>query len=661
MARRAAKACSSCHTRKTRCDAHDVGLPCTKCKADGFQCVIEPKKKRRSRIRVRHASGAAAAGAAAGAEAPEPRIAFPEHVLRHQMPHYAFFRNAALIGWPQPSSSSSSSSASALGRKRGLILPIVPRDEAADARNAFAEDMRFLKLKGAFDLPPKPVLDECVAAYFRIFHPFFPVIDRPAFLACYEQSTEETLMQGKGPSLLLLQAIVFIAVAYLHQFDYESDDIVTIQALLLMSHHFPSVAEQKHTWYWAYQAISLVQGAGLHRECGPIPERKLWGRVWWCCLVRDRLISLGTNRPMHINSLDCNVPLPVASDLDEVHDTDDDRTIKAMFVDFVKLCYYIEGVLSLPYVAPDALRHQISVCEATLQSWTASLSPASRRRQPDETIAPSSTSTGLHRVYRALLHLIFNIVRIAILQSSSTMDKDRADGSRPPSADARSVAAESTELLDELLTLDLVQYLPTHGVTAVLSTLIVQILAMRYAADVDSYELEKKRFKICIDVLEQLGQTYWHAQFYHDIFQLAASSTPCGADGQAHSHGHGQRPGSFRPKRPLRAKTTPDADHAETIALTCATGDPRAGVSVDYARPQGQSRVTRTLHASDPEPPTDDNLIEGNEGDPSLLPSSTALDALAFTGQCGDAECQFHLFNGWLDDDTLFQTLFPSV
>ena len=197
--RRATKACSTCHARKTRCDVLKSGVPCTKCKDSGFQCSIEPRKKRRSRLRPGDSGGA-------GSVIPTPRVVFPEHIMRHQIPHYAFFRNFAPPGKP---------SLHAGDRERGLILPIVPHDQSADNQNrdARAEDMRFLKQKGAFDLPPKAILDDCVSAYFRFFHPFFPVVDRPSFLAKYHSSDANALSRGQGPSLLLLQAIIFTASA----------------------------------------------------------------------------------------------------------------------------------------------------------------------------------------------------------------------------------------------------------------------------------------------------------------------------------------------------------------------------------------------------------------------------------------------------------------
>lgn len=165
--------------------------------------------------------------------------------------------------------------------------------------------------------------------------------------------------------------------------------------------------DQKHTWHWVYQAIGLAQGAGLHKDPGDTPQRRLWARIWWACLVRDRLISLGTNRPMHINSLDCTVRMLTLQDLEENGDGDEDRAIKEIFLEFVKLCQYMEGVMSLQHtsaVAGKILPDEVRVCEHTLQHWLDNLTPEARRQE--ERIVHSSRS-GVALLYRTVLHLIY--------------------------------------------------------------------------------------------------------------------------------------------------------------------------------------------------------------------------------------------------------------
>lgn len=194
---------------------------------------------------------------------------------------------------------------------------------------------------------------------------------------------------------------------YLHDFDFESDDVTTIQALLLMSHYYPSMVEQKHTWFWVHQAISLAQGVGLHRDASQVPQRKLWARIWWACVVRDRLITLGTGRPMQINSLDCNVPMLTPADLEEEGDSEDDRAVKAVFVEFVRLCQYMESVLSLPHsvvATKELLLEQSELCETMLRHWKDNLVPAARGV---EDATGGLRRRGLCTLYRDVLHLIY--------------------------------------------------------------------------------------------------------------------------------------------------------------------------------------------------------------------------------------------------------------
>lgn len=163
------------------------------------------------------------------------------------------------------------------------------------------------------------------------------------------------------------------------------------------------MVDQRHTWFWAHQAICLAQGTGLHRDPGDVPQRKLWARIWWACLVRDRLISLGTGRPMHISSLNCNVRMLNMEDLEEDGDTDQDNAIKPIFVQLIKLCQYMEGILSLQLVPTSSLSEQIQICDFTLQKWISNLPPeAHLDGNPDK--GP------IARLYRSLLHLIYKCV-----------------------------------------------------------------------------------------------------------------------------------------------------------------------------------------------------------------------------------------------------------
>lgn len=60
-------------------------------------------------------------------------------------------------------------------------------------------DMEYLRAKGAFDLPPRTLQEDLIAAFFEDVHPTAPVIDKAAFLTAFHENRQ--------PSRLLLFAI----------------------------------------------------------------------------------------------------------------------------------------------------------------------------------------------------------------------------------------------------------------------------------------------------------------------------------------------------------------------------------------------------------------------------------------------------------------------
>ncbi|CEJ91706.1 hypothetical protein VHEMI07399 [[Torrubiella] hemipterigena] len=411
--KRARKACSGCRARKVRCDVLIVGHPCTQCRDNEFECIVKERKKRQMKAMVSFKEKRDSADFVPS---------MPEHTMLHQVPFYSFFKTFARLG------RGTQQVAAGNMQQSEVALPISLREPCTNSTGDDLE-IEFLKHKGVFTLPPKHILDECIAAYFRIFHSFFPIVDKVDFFNAYEGvNHDDRPLERQGPSLLLLQAVLFTAASflpmekiremgfntrqharstyhqrarYLYEFNYEPNIITNIQALLLMSHYYTSMVEQKHTWFWAHQAISLAQGAGLHHQSARQPKRKLWTRIWWGCVVRDRLIALGTGRPMHIISLDCTVPILTAADLAEAGDSEEDCAVKQVFIEFTKLCQHIEGVLLLSSTDEGLVQGQHKVCEAALQGWLHDLPQVARR---DST---AQTCTGETPVlYRNILYLI---------------------------------------------------------------------------------------------------------------------------------------------------------------------------------------------------------------------------------------------------------------
>lgn len=314
----------------------------------------------------------------------------------------------------------------------------------------------------------------------------------------------------------------YLKARRLYDMDHEQDPIATIQALLLISQYYPSITERKHTWHWIHQAISLSQVSGLHHDPGQVPHRALWARIWWACVVRDRCNGLGTGRPLMINSLDCSTKMLVLEDVLEEGDSEQDTEVKIIFIEFVKLCQIVEGIITLRCsgsatdVAPP---DQLKVCEDALAHWMQSL-PSQARRQ--DHLPATSENANIATMYRTILHACYNTIRIALYQSL-TLWNGAVDWTTTCQEKVEFAALDSTQLFTHLVNLDLVKYCPTIAVTFTLAPLIVHVLGIRSSKSTERIQVHKNRFELCMIFLRQLKDTYWHAIFYCEFFELAAS------------------------------------------------------------------------------------------------------------------------------------------
>jgi hypothetical protein len=137
--------------------------------------------------------------------------------------------------------------------------------------------------KGAFTFPDPEVYQSILQAYFRWFHPCFPIVD--------VAETREVVVDN-SISPLLSQAMLFVGASYcdvdillksgfedrhaakyqfyrkaklLYDQEWEDNKVVIIQALFLLSFWRAGPSNDKDTRHWLGAAISLAQGRGFHR------------------------------------------------------------------------------------------------------------------------------------------------------------------------------------------------------------------------------------------------------------------------------------------------------------------------------------------------------------------------------------------------------------
>ncbi|EFX01579.1 c6 zinc finger domain containing protein [Grosmannia clavigera kw1407] len=295
-----------------------------------------------------------------------------------------------------------------------------------------SRDMDYLADKGALTILNDEFRDELLRIYVNFVYPFMPAIDVKSFI--------ESIMQGDGSrpvSLLLFQAIMFASVAFvdvrflkengfhsrkearktffsrvrlLYGLDCEPDRISLLQAVLLMTYWYESPDDDKDTWYWMGVALTMAQVAGLHRNPEslriPIEEKRLRRRLWWSCVMRDKLLALGIRRPARTLSNKFDVPILAFDDFDlsapseplcrllgesslVLPENEGREVLAGMIVELSKLCVCLGHILRSQYtvmgshpagseyllkalVVPEKSEHQaleLAACDKELTDW----------------------------------------------------------------------------------------------------------------------------------------------------------------------------------------------------------------------------------------------------------------------------------------------------
>ncbi|KAI1325756.1 hypothetical protein F5Y16DRAFT_377058 [Xylariaceae sp. FL0255] len=164
-------------------------------------------------------------------------------------------------------------------------------------------DIEYLSKRGVFDLPSPVCRDALIKSYFDHVYPFAPVINRFEFIQQY---------QARNCSLFLLRTILTTASAHtpadilstcgftsrsaaqnsffskaklLHDFSAEEDPLVMLQGCIILS---TVILDHRTDWdygYWFHNAINLATKLNLRNICvrkdKPANVLKLYRRIWW--------------------------------------------------------------------------------------------------------------------------------------------------------------------------------------------------------------------------------------------------------------------------------------------------------------------------------------------------------------------------------------------
>ncbi|KAI1502947.1 fungal-specific transcription factor domain-containing protein [Biscogniauxia marginata] len=462
----------------------------------------------------------------------------------------------------------------------------------SNIHNIMPQDVNYLESQGCLRVPTKAILDEFVQQYFLHVHPWMPLINEGDFWDMYCDQ------HGKGSnekiSLLVFQAILFSSCNFvskdsikalgfpsiraarasfyrrtklLYDFDTEASLVCLSQTALLLSFWAPnwSHASKKPNTIWLGAAIQNAKSAEAHlystmptfsatTEPAEFKKQNLLKRLWWCCVIRDRILPLGMRRSLQITrehfDLDSNAGLGYMDLADEVerskvYNPDTKRCLIEIFVKIGELCSILTDVITLVFPLDDVPgwgRHigpegaeKVRDCKIALRRWHkgASLrfplfgggsvprkvSGIGKHFQHDSVILYTNLMYMYYHSARAVL-CHHEVLQLAVAAAPPNLSSNLREFSNIYESrhELQEASCGVTECLKELIQLRLARWLPISAVACTALPLALHIIDVKLSwcnknngnsADPDgSTALKQHRLNILIEAMKTYQPQY---------------------------------------------------------------------------------------------------------------------------------------------------------
>lgn len=436
----------------------------------------------------------------------------------------------------------------------------VPEWEAERRRKR----MEALQAEGAFSFPPSEVRIALLEAYFQWFHPHFAVVDEADLWESHRQGTI---------SPLLLQAMLFIGVIHceeltlhnlgwgnrhraryifyirakdIYDASYETNKVVVLQSVFLMSFWRAGALLEKDARHWLSAAISLAQTKALHRSTGEPDEKsaKLKRRLWWAIYVRERQCGSALGLPNRIRDEDCDVELLTISDFEwaylQTTSPIEAERFKDYGVGMVQLAIFLGRIVDAGYLPNRTLKPEDrTTIRDELYKWKEKL-PLVMRVSVDTGDDPSFQASMLHLAYNNLLMLLY--------RSNFINDED---GSTDIEGNiALQAAARNSRIVEDMLPQANIGHAQIHVITNLFNTLCIHVAHLRRSIGINR-TLAEHRAKLCLLGLQELQKTWevtnWVLQLFFQYLdrstaaRLAMEADDIGISSVAAPSGHATR------------------------------------------------------------------------------------------------------------------------
>ncbi|KAM0747847.1 hypothetical protein T439DRAFT_382929 [Meredithblackwellia eburnea MCA 4105] len=431
-----------------------------------------------------------------------------------------------------------------LGSKRiHFSVPVSRRTDAipAPSPSVTTQQIDTLRKIGCFDLPSRNIMDTLVSSYFKYSHASYPLIDEFDFNARYAQ-----VEQGRVP-LLLLWSVLFVgalncdpelllnewssrkeALASFYDkakslcdVEYGDDRIVTVQAMLLLAQNWARPTEVRaDAYYWITNAVGLAQVLGMHRDTSrskmSAGDRRLWRRIWWCCVCRDSSTAAGIGRPFRIQIDFADVELPTLADFEDPEGAPPYETLVFRSATTIQerqnQAHYFVETCKLTLLGYEVLKLQFRLAKGEITQSVLERQDASFRELNewvDE--LPSSMRLGSSREssWTNYLHLQWNLW-VLYLHRHTDSDEHRKRASK--------AAAAMTRLFEDIVAVDIVKHVPGHAVACILAALVQHSRDRHTAKDATAISLAQNRIRTCMLAAKVLSATRPTASWFVSLF-----------------------------------------------------------------------------------------------------------------------------------------------
>ncbi|KAH7127335.1 hypothetical protein EDB81DRAFT_662501 [Dactylonectria macrodidyma] len=350
---RSAQACLSCRSRKVRCDVSRFGNPCGNCTPDDKPCVVTGRAKRGrvkyafifvlpdgtllTKCRIRENSTKNQSPSTCPSDSNDAGVSAEPKTLRIIYMKTASNHPPTDILTPILSPDDVDYSVEpGAGLATTISHVYYPFLTTNNVSRCLPQDFNFLELQGCFHVPIRLILDELVHQYFSHVHPHLPLLDETESWQCYHPDSTDNGLRLKLP-LLLFRAMLFSASNFvsidtisllgytsiratrasfyrksklLYDFNIENSPVAIAQAAILLSFWTPPLNEMDDmpNTRWLRIAVEYARRADAHvysaMETPKQIEHKSIRRLWWCCIMRDRILALGLRRSILLSRAD---------------------------------------------------------------------------------------------------------------------------------------------------------------------------------------------------------------------------------------------------------------------------------------------------------------------------------------------------------------------